>query len=385
MGDSLFFLAVKNYLSGNAFGDVDSDKMRNDFEASSGLNLSDCFTNWVFNPGYAHFSIDSFKANSVGGNFNVELFVKQKLTGAPNLFNNVPLEVTFMNEAFSSYTTKIIMSGQTANFNINVPFLPTYAGLNHELKISDAIVSQYKTIKTTGTHNMPDLKINFNITTITDSTFLRVEHNFTAPDPLNIGSGYTISPNRYYKIDGIFSAGFKGVATINYDGRSATASTNQFLDNLLFSSVLNEDSLVLLYRKSAAEQWGLYPYFTKVMNNVNDKYGTIKIDSIQKGEYALAMKSGITGIEKKISVNKLKLIPNPAKDKLVVDLTNFPTSDNIIECCMINNEGKWIRNYKIAAHATNFEIDLNGLSNGLYYLTFNDGLSFENSKLMINK
>jgi hypothetical protein len=232
---------------------------------------------------------------------------------------------------------------------------------------------------------MPDLKINFNITAITDSTFLRVEHNFTAPDPLNIGSGYTISPNRYYKIDGIFSAGFKGVATINYDGRSATASTNQFLDNLLFSSVLNEDSLVLLYRKSAAEQWGLYPYFTKVMNNVNDKYGTIKIDSIQKGEYALAMKSGITGIEKKISVNKLKLIPNPAKDKLVVDLTNFPTSENIIECCMINTEGKWLRNYKIAANTANFEIDLNGLSNGLYYLTFNDGLSFENSKLMINK
>lgn len=385
MGDSLFFLAVKNYLSENAFGDVDSDKMRNDFEAISGLDLSDCFNNWVFNPGYAHFSIDSFSVNSVGGNFNVELFVKQKLTGAPNLYTNVPLEVTFMNNAFSSYTTKIMMSGQTASFNINVPFLPTYAGLNHELKISDAIVSQYKTIKTTGAHNMPDLKINFNITAITDSTFLRVEHNFTAPDPLNIGSGYTISPNRYYKIDGIFSAGFKGIATINYDGRSTTPSTNQFLDNLLFSSVLNEDSLVLLYRKSAAEQWALYPYFTKVMNNVNDKYGTIKIDSIQKGEYALAMKSGITGIEKKISANKLKLIPNPAKDKVVVDLTNFPKSENIIECCIINNEGKWIRNYKIAAHATNFEIDLNGLSNGLYYLTFNDGLSFENSKLMINK
>jgi aminopeptidase N len=385
MGDSLFFLAVKNYLSENAFGDVDSDKMRNDFETISGLDLSDCFNNWVFNPGYAHFSIDSFSVNSVGGNFNVELFVKQKLTGAPNLYTNVPLEVTFMNNAFSSYTTKIMMSGQTASFNINVPFLPTYAGLNHELKISDAIVSQYKTIKTTGTHNMPDLKINFNITAITDSTFLRVEHNFTAHDPLNIGSGYTISPNRYYKIDGIFSAGFKGIATINYDGRSTTPSTNQFLDNLLFSSVLNEDSLVLLYRKSAAEQWALYPYFTKVMNNVNDKYGTIKIDSIQKGEYALAMKSGITGIEKKISANKLKLIPNPAKDKVVVDLTNFPKSENIIECCIINNEGKWIRNYKIAAHATNFEIDLNGLSNGLYYLTFNDGLSFENSKLMINK
>jgi hypothetical protein len=385
MGDSLFFAAVKYYLNANAFGDVDSDKMRNDFEASSGLDLSDCFTNWVFNPGYSHFSIDSFVVDNNGSANLVNLYVRQKLTGAPSLHNNVPLEVTFMNDAFSSYTTKIIMSGQTANFSINVPFSPTYAGLNHELKISDAIVSQYKTIKTVGTHNMPDLKISFNISGVTDSTFLRVEHNFTAPDPLSSGSVYTISPNRYYKIDGVFSAGFKGVATINYDGRNATPSSNQFLDNLLFSPVLKEDSLVLLYRKSAADQWGLYPYFTKVMGNANDKYGTLKIDSIQKGEYALAMKSGITGIEKKTLVKNVKLIPNPAKDKLLVDLTNFPESDNIIECSVMNNEGKWIRNYKIAAHTANFEIDLNGISAGLYYLTFNDGLSFENSKLMINK
>jgi aminopeptidase N len=385
MGDSLFFNAVKYYLNANAFGDVDSDKMRTDFETSSGLDLSDCFNNWVFNPGYSHFSIDSFAVDNNGSANLVTLYVRQKLTGAPSLHNNVPLEVTFMNDAFNSYTTKIMMSGQTSNFTINVPFVPTYAGLNHELKISDAIVSQYKVIKTTGTHNMPDLKINFNISTISDSTFIRVEHNFTAPDPLGFGAGYTISPNRYYKIDGIFSAGFKGVATINYDGRSATPSTNQFLDNLLFTNPFNEDSLVLLYRKSTAMPWSLYPYYTKVMNNVNDKYGTIKIDSIQKGEYALAMKSGPTGIAKKIVQAEVTLIPNPAKDIVNIDLNNFPKSNNIIECTLYNNEGKWVKNYKIAANTTNFEIELQTLSSGMYHLTFNDGFSFSTSKLMINK
>jgi hypothetical protein len=385
MGDSLFFNAVKYYLTNNAFGPVTSNKMRQDFETSSGLNLSDCFNNWVFNPGYAHFSIDSFSVNNSGGNNIVSLYVRQKLTGAPTLYTNVPLEVTFMDENFLKYTANISMSGATQVYTINVPFTPTYAGLNIESKISEAIVSQYKTIKTTGVHNFSDLKINFTITGVTDSTFLRVEHHFTAPDPVLPNSGLTISPNRYYTIDGIFSSGFKGTASIIYDGRSSSSSGNQYLDNLLFSPVLNEDSLVMLYRNSSSDAWSIYPYYTKLMSNANDKFGTIRLDSIQKGEYALGMKSGITGLQKKITDNHITLRPNPAKHNVSVDLSNFPVSTNLIECNVYNNEAKWMRNYKIQPGTKNYEIDLGGLNQGIYFLNFNDGLSFISSKLMINE
>jgi aminopeptidase N len=384
MGDSLFFNAAKYYLNKNAFKDVTSYTMRDDFETSSGLNLFDCFNDWVFNPGFAHFSVDSFKVDNTGGNHLVTVFVRQKLTGAPNLFNNVPLEVTFMNDAFLSYTNKIIMNGQTASFTMNVPFEPTYAGLNLEGKIADAVVSQYKIIKTTGSNNLTDLKFNLNVTGISDSTFIRVEHNFAAPDAPAPWSGYTISPNRYYKIDGIFSAGFKGTAIIPYDGRSTTASGNQYLDNLLFNSVLNEDSLVLLYRKSTAHSWSVYPYYTKLASNLNDKFGTVRLDSIQKGEYAFGMKSGITGVEKKIALSQIKLIPNPTKDIVNIDLTAFPKSGNIVECSIFNAEGKWIRNHKIAAEVNQYEINLSGLANGIYYLHFNDGINYTNNKLVLN-
>lgn len=385
MGDSLFFDAVKYYLNNNAFGDVDSDKMREDFETSSGLDLTDCFNDWVFNPGYAHFSVDSFNVDNNGSGNLVTVYVRQKLTGAPTLHNNVPLELTFMDENFNRYSSVITMSGQTANYTVNVPFAPSFVGLDLEAKISQAIVSQYKTIKTTGAHNMPDLKMSINITAISDSTFLRVEHNFTAPDNVASGSGYTISPNRYYKIDGVFSAGFKGTATINYDGRSAsTSSSNQFLDNLLFTTGLIEDSLVLLYRSSTAQSWTLYPYYTKLMGTPTDKFGTIRLDSIQKGEYALAMKSGFTGIENKIANTTVKLIPNPAKDIVMVDLSGFPKSSNIIECNIFNAEGKWMRSYKISAKQNTFEMELSNLPDGIFYLTFNDGLHHYTSKLIHN-
>ncbi|MFY8029358.1 MAG: hypothetical protein ACOVPB_09315, partial [Bacteroidia bacterium] len=121
----------------------------------------------------------------------------------PNLFTNVPLEITFMNDNFNTYTSTVTMSGASASFNINVPFVPTLAGVDLEGKLSLATVTQYKTIKTTGVNNFPDLKINFNISGVSDSAFLIVQHHFAAPDPVDPWSGYVISPNRYHKIDGI--------------------------------------------------------------------------------------------------------------------------------------------------------------------------------------
>ncbi len=383
MGDSLFFNAVKYYLNNNAFGHVDSDKMRQDFETSSGLDLSDCFNNWVFNPGYAHFSIDSMQVIPNGSLSQVQVFIKQKITGAPNLFTNVPLEITFMNDNFNTYTSTVTMSGASASFNINVPFVPTLAGVDLEGKLSLATVTQYKTIKTTGVNNFPDLKINFNISGVSDSTFLIVQHHFAAPDPVDPWSGYVISPNRYHKIDGIFSSGFKGTATMIYDGRSNMASGNQYLDNLLFTSPYNEDSLVLLYRSSTAEAWSKYPYYTKQMSNASDKFGTIRIDSIQKGEYALAMKAGITALKNNATKPQIKLTPNPAKQTVTVDLGNFPQSNNIIECNIYNNEGRWVVNHKIPAQTINYQINLSGLSAGIYQLVFNDGLNYQAAKLVL--
>jgi hypothetical protein len=121
------------------------------------------------------------------------------------------------------------------------------------------------------------------------------------------------------------------------------------------------------------------------MGTATDKFGTIRIDSIQKGEYVLAMKSGPAGLTQKVIVNSLKLIPNPAKETVNVDLSNFSSAGNIIECSIFNAEGKWLRNYKISPQVSNYTIDLSGLSNGIYYLNFNDGLSFNTSKLLINK
>ncbi len=383
LGDSLFFNGLKQYFSNHAFSPVTSYTLRDELANYSRNNLNDSIENWVFNPGFAHFSIDSFSVSPLGNTFDVNVYVRQRLTGAPQLFNNVPLEITFMNNAFEKFVSTVIMSGQTASFNITVPFNPSFIALNMEAKISDASVSQYKVIKNTGVSNYPDLKISFNISQLSDSVLLRVTHNFVQPDPAPQWTGYKASPNRYFLIDGIFPSGFKGTATVIYDGRSTSPTQNQFLDNMLFTQGFNEDSLVLLYRSSTAQNWSEYPYYTKAMGNANDKFGTVKLDSILKGEYTFGMRIAHTGISKYKTYDGVKISPNPTKGKVKIDFSSFSASNNIIELNLYNFEGRWIKNLKIESRSTPYELSTEGLSEGIYLINMNDGIYQETSKLII--
>ncbi len=383
MGDSLFFNAVKYYTNKNAFKNVDSDMMRQDFEASSGLDLSDCFHDWVFNPGYAQFSIDSIQVSGTSGSYSVNVFIRQRITGAPGLFNNVPLELSFMNNNFQNEKVKVLVSGQNTMVNVMLPFYPDFAGINVDAILCDATVSQFKVIKNPGVVNFQDLKVSVNVSANTDSTFLFIAHNFATPDGNH--QGYVLSPNRFYKIDGIFSSGFKATATVIYDGRSASASSNQFLDNMLFTGAFNEDSLVLLYRSKTNESWSEYLYYTKQAGNTADKFGTVKLDSILKGEYTFGMKAGFSQIRELKKNNEIIITPNPAHDFINLNLSTFSNSDNSIECNIYDAQGRWIKNYKIAQRKENYSLDIKYLRNGIYFFDFNDGYNHTTQKVIINK
>ncbi|HWY99016.1 MAG TPA: M1 family metallopeptidase, partial [Bacteroidia bacterium] len=94
MGDSAFFKGLKYYLSTHAYQPVTTDTLKRSMEKSSGMNLTDFFNDWVYAPGFPHFSIDSMTATPSGLNYSVTIYVKQKFTGAPGYYNNVPLQVT---------------------------------------------------------------------------------------------------------------------------------------------------------------------------------------------------------------------------------------------------------------------------------------------------
>ena len=120
--------------------------------------MTDFFNGWVFNPGWPHFSIDSTVVVPSGPNYNVTVFVKQKLTDAPTYFNNVPLEVTFKAADWTENTQTLMMSGANASFTFVVPFNPALVALNMGEKISHAVAPEFKTLKITGTTSFSNAK-----------------------------------------------------------------------------------------------------------------------------------------------------------------------------------------------------------------------------------
>ena len=328
MGDAAFFAGLKYVMQQKAYKNMNSLEFRDLLETSSGLNLHDFFDNWVMNAGWPHFSIDSITTTGSVAPYTSVVHVKQKLFGAPNLYSNVPLEVSFMNTAWNKEIKTITMSGASQSFTVQTNVLPVYAGMNVDSKISDAISSEYKTIKTNTNINYALGRALVMVSNKgADSSFVRVEHNIAAPDPIqNNGYNFRLNSQHYWKVDGILSNGFVAKLRFNFDG-GKVKSGNSYLDTSLI--IVNSDSLILLYRKNAGHDWKEVSHYTKM--TFGAKVGNFTVDTLKFGEYVFANGHSniLTSVKNKQSqVVELNLYPNPSSTILNVAIVNYKLSAN---------------------------------------------------------
>lgn len=324
LGDSLFFSGLKYVMQQKQFKTMNSIEFRDLMTFSTGVNMNDFFDGWVFNGGWPHFSIDSFNVSGSSAPYNVTVYTRQRLFGAPNYFNNVPMEFVFMDANRVKETKKATLNGVYNTINFSVSVLPIYAGINFYSKISDAINSEYKTIKANSG------SISFGNTNFTlqaqasgiDSSFIRVEHSLVPPDSIkNNINNYRISKEHFWKIDGLLASGFNARGVFYFDGRKITSGVTAYLDTSLIP--VSSDSIILLYRRNAADDWKEYPYYTKFYTGGPlTKYGNCRADSLKLGEYTFANGvSSVIGIMKGDKSEKLiSVYPNPAHNEIQVEL-----------------------------------------------------------------
>ncbi len=376
MGDAAFFTGLKYVLQQKAYKNMNSIEFRDLLQTSSGQNLTDFFNNWVLAGGWPHFSIDSVKTTGTAAPYTSTVYVKQKLFGAPALYSNVPLELTFMNTAWTKEVKTITMNGATQSFTMQTTIKPAYTGINNESKISDAVSSEYKTIKTNATMTYALGHITLVVSNKgADSSLIRVEHNFAKPDAIkNNTRGYRLNTQHYWKIDGIISPGFVSKFRLNYDGNKTT-SNNSYLDTCLTAH--NGDSLLLLYRKNAADDWHEVSSYSKII--FSTKTGLLTVDTFKLGEYVFANgKSNVVGIaETKKETAELQLFPNPATDAVTVNVENYKLSANSA-LTVYDMQGKQVMQVHKINHST--RIDVSELAKGSYIINLVD-----NEKKVLSK
>lgn len=387
LGDTLFYAGLKSIIANNKFKNIDAAGFRDQMNLIPGIDLTNFFNDWVFQPGFPEFAVDSMLVSPAGSLYDVTVYSKQKWRGGTHLATNVPLQITFMDHNFNSFKAQATLSGANQSFTVNgLPFIPSAVFYNENEKISEAVTAQQTYITSTGAKNLSNANFILNVQSVTDSVFARAELHWVAADNFSPANFlYNISPDRFWRlhllgdVDGMYSK-----ATIQYNG---TTTSGGYLDNglmaLLPPGAFNEDSLRVFYRKDATENWSVYPYATFTFGSKTDKVGSISLDSIKAGDYALGIKTSAISVPEFSKNEKFfKVFPNPTADefKVVIKTAQYLKRDLILTTV----DGTILETRPVFGLESKF--DMRPYSSGTYLLHLTDqGKVVQTQKIIVAK
>ncbi|MEA3505640.1 MAG: M1 family aminopeptidase [Bacteroidota bacterium] len=365
LGDAVFFPAIRAYLEEFAYQPASSFDLRDFLTEETGVDMTDFFDNWVFTTGFPGFEIDSVVASNKG---NYQVFIQQKLRGRDTFSDGNIIEITFMDEEWNTYSETITVSGEHDAKTFNVPFIPISTFVDFYDKTADATTDIKTVIKEPGEINLSNVFLKINTTTIIDSAFLRITHNWIAPDSVkDINSDLRLSDYRYWKIDGIIPDNFSASAQFFHNYNSS-------LDNTL--EINDGEEIVLVYRANQSNDWEVTD-FTMIGQNT---IGYLVANNLQKGEYSLAVHpiSG-TDISDIDSKGKLSIYPNPAKEAFTIETKNICKGDINI----YNVTGALVNSYSISNEKIK---TISNLPAGTYFIELvSDKRVIEKQKVVVTK
>jgi len=311
MGDSLFFKGVKYYLNTYSFAHANSYQLRDALSLASGLDLTAFFNFYVFNPGFTHFAVDSFRVTPKCSGFQVDVFVRQKLKGTNTYANDCRVDLTYMGYNRQQETLTATLSGITDTVTVTLAFKPDLVLVDLYNKTGDATTDRAQNIDTTGITEFDHTYCKLHVRQLTDSAFVQVTHHWVAPDSLLTAvPGLTLSHSRYWSMEGIFPDDWDATGIFQYN-------KNLLDGDLIFSP---GDSLVMLYRPGAGSEWQSIPFTRTGPWQI----GYLNVEHLQPGEYTLAIwdeawvkTAGLPAAEP-----GLQVYPNPSAGSILIRSTS---------------------------------------------------------------
>ena len=303
LGDSLFFSGNKAALHRNRFQNWDAQMYRDTLSAVTQAPLQDFFNDWIFKEGWPHVALDSF----VTENGVCHIYLRQRTSGRTGFTGPMPLTLGLLDAQWNVSQHKVMIQGLYSVISIPVSTPPIQVIVNADEGLSDATTAFSVNIKQTGNLNLTYPYFNLTMNQLSDSLWLRVTHHWTPADwdP----AGNQVNPQRWWTVQLAEAGSWKGTALLNYNGR--TAGNDSHLDHLLIPD--REDSLMLLWRPHSGVNWTEYPYYTKLMGGMLDKFGNFRLDSIMSGDYCFAMRNMALATEEIENKTLSSVYPNPAQ------------------------------------------------------------------------
>lgn len=360
MGDSIFFDAIRAYLTHFEYQNVSSEDFFGFMSQHSGQNLQDFFEGWVAQPGFLHFSVDSVRPT---GNANeYRFFVRQRLSHSDHFANSNKIDISFFSTENQVYTADgFTFDGEFAEGVVTLPFMPALVIVDYDEKLADAIVDYNIFVNSTGTKNANEANVRVMVESFSDTTFLRVEDNYVAPDPLKNANPniFEMSDAHYWRIATLPASSLSGRI------RFVIRPSETGIDHALVNGH-NVNELLLLYREDPSCDWEIV-HCDKSSSN-STMYLTT--DVFRNGEYTIAIGNDPTKIPSNDKKTGMSVFPNPATESLTIELPGSyesKTSTGYI----YDAKGNLVRSFLIQGRQ--HEISTSDLPAGVYILKVADG------------
>lgn len=370
LGDSLFSVGMRSILETYPYSAIDAFQFRDQLMLKTGADLIAFFEDWIFNPGYSGFELDSVHYENQGGHVRAKVYVQQKLRKAPHLHSNVPIDITFFDENWNTFTGSMTADGANSSAEIFVPFQPVLAILNDNNRLNLAQMQDRTVVRRTGAFQLSNVSMTqLNALAVPDSALLNVIHYWIPPDPPSPNpNNIKLSSTHYWNVDGIFPEGFEVSVMLSYTGNDSI-----FLDYDLVKNT--EDSLILVYRPDAKSPWEEYPFYRKIPLSLTDGKGFIRIDKLLKGDYSFANGDfPSTSVRDESEADIYAAYPNPAEDYLQV--SGWVDQPQSIEIQLFGIAGDLVYKERTGVFSDFFEhrVPVGQLPAGLYFLKMTNAL-----------
>jgi aminopeptidase N len=363
MGDDDYKKGMRSILQNFAYDNIDAYQMRDHLSSSTGRDMTAFFQDWVFQPGYPTFEVDSMVVEEEGSLYALTLHLEQKLYGRePNAwFNQLPIQVELRNADFELlHTFTAEVGGQWPVVQVMASEVPAYVLLNPGQTLNLGFMGDQVRRAEAGNYFMTGAQMRFRYLSGEGEAHVYAEHHFAGADDFKVNNnGIRIGKKRHWKVKAAqIPAGIDYWVEIEY------TVANSLDDDLVG---VTEDSIILLWRPDPSADWIEHPNYLKRRLAANDGQGFMRIYDLLPGEYAFGNGEFLnTGTRRQgLAGNRIKAFPNPSADRVFIDLDH--ASLPAVTLRLIAPDGKLVRSRTADwEEGQSLSVDMSNCTPGVY-------------------
>ena len=350
MGRDNFLTGIRHYLDTYAYDAASSEQLRDALTAATGIDMNGFFDTYVFTGGLPHYAVDIMEINPFETFYETRLQLKYAHIGPSHIGQNNRVEVTFVGSEGQTQTKLVKWNGLQGEYTILLDFEPIAAFADYYNHFLDGKLDKNYTATQPGSINLTNY-CEMVVNQVSNSTMLRIENHFVAPDDDPGIIGLNLSTRRYWNIfrNDLGEADVTGLFSF---------SNNLNQDGDIIQS--QNDSAVLLYRANINDPWHFIPY----TQEGNWKKGRFTVSNVQSGQYTIAaIDKSLYAIDKTTNT-LLEVYPNPTNGMITIKTGN--EQQGPVAYRIANLTGQILM-----TGTTQRQIDVSSLPTGVYFIEVN--------------